>query len=312
MRFIHDSINLRDYVKAPEFAPKVRRASDFMEDVATALDPVARTEEKYPSMLSQKARQLRFRPKEVTCWGGFNGHRKSMFTSQVALDLAVQRQKVLVVSLEMTPVVTMTRMTRQALESAFPGRQQVADFHRWTDDRLWLFDHVGRLDVDNALALCRYFASEFGGQHVFLDSFMKICDSEESMDKQKAFTTGLCEVADETGLHLHVIVHCRKPGTGDESKRPTKYDIKGTGSISDQAHNVVMVWSNKAKQEKLERNPHDFDAQAEPDAVVACEKQRNGSWEGALKFWHHEGSLRFCDERTTPVEPYNFQGARRA
>jgi len=82
MRFIPDSINLRDYVKAPEFAPKVRRASDFMEDVATALDPVTRTEEKHPAMLSKKARQLRFRPKEVTCWGGFNGHRKSMFTSK--------------------------------------------------------------------------------------------------------------------------------------------------------------------------------------------------------------------------------------
>lgn len=304
MKLIPDTINLGDYSKAPEFAPKIRRASDFLADVTAALDPVAKTEERFPAMLSRKAKGLRFRPQEITCWGGFNGHRKSMFTSQVALDLAVQKQKTLVVSLEMTPVLTMTRMTRQAAGSAFPGRNQISKFHEWTDDRLWLFDHVGRLTVDNALALCRYFAAEHGGQHVFLDSFMKICDSEESLDQQKAFTTALCELADETGLHLHVIVHCRKPGSGDESKRPSKYDIKGSGSISDQAHNIVMVWSNKAKQEKLERNPHDFDALAEPDAVVSCEKQRNGSWEGALKFWMHEPSLRFCDDRQSPVEPY--------
>lgn len=306
MRTIPDHIDLSDYVKAPAFAPKVRPASDFLAGVVEALDPHQKTEDSHPSMLSSKARQLRFRPREITCWGGFNGHRKSMFTTQVALDLAAQQQRSLVVSLEMTPVATMSRMTRQALGEAFPSRQQIARFHGWTDDRIWLFDHVGRLDVDNALALCRYFASEHGGQHVFLDSFMKVCDSEESLDKQKAFTTALCEVADETGLHLHVIVHCRKPSTGDESRRPTKYDIKGTGSISDQAHNVVMVWSNKAKAEKLERNPNDFDAQAEPDAVVACEKQRNGSWEGAMKFWHDPGSLRFCDDRTSRVQPYNF------
>lgn len=307
MRFITDSIDLSEYAKAPEFAPKVRRASDFVGEVMSALDPCAKSEDKDPSMLSKKARQLRFRPKEITCWSGYNGHRKSMLTSQVALDLAAQRQKTLVVSLEMAPVVTLARMTRQALGTAFPGRQQIAEFHRWTDERLWLFDHVGRLDVPNAIALCRYFAHELGGQHVFLDSFMKICGSEEKLDEQKEFVTGLCEVADETGLHLHVITHCRKPNSGDEGKRPSKYDIKGSGSISDQAHNVVIVWSNKAKQEKLERNPHDFDALAEPDAVMACEKQRNGSWEGALKFWLHEGSLRFCDERTTAVSPYSFQ-----
>lgn len=308
MRTIPDHIDLSDYARAPSFAPKVRPASDFRNGVLEALDPTQEVEERHPSMLSPKARQLRFRPREITCWGGFNGHKKSMFTSQVALDLAAQRQRSLIVSLEMSPIATMARMTRQALGQAHPSKLWIGKFHEWTDDRLWLFDHVGRLDVDNALALCRYFASEMNGQHVFLDSFMKICDSEESMDKQKAFTTGLCEVADETGLHLHVIVHCRKPGSGDESKRPTKYDIKGTGSISDQAHNVVMVWSNKAKQEKLERNPNDFDALAEPDAVMSCEKQRNGSWEGALKYWHDPSSLRFCDDRLTRVQPYHFGG----
>lgn len=229
-----------------------------------------------------------------------------MFTSQVSLDLAAQRQKVLVVSLEMSPVATMARMTRQALAQACPEPSHINHFHKWTDDRLWLFNHVGRLSVDDSLAVCRYFASEFQGQHVVLDSFMKICGSEERMDEQKEFVTRLCEVADETGLHLHVVTHCRKPPQGGEEKRPTKYDIKGSGSISDQAHNVVIVWSNKAKQEKLERNPHDMALLAEPDVVMACEKQRNGSWEGALKFWFHEDSLRFCDERTSRVDPYRL------
>lgn len=304
MQLVPDRIDLRDYMKAPAFASKVHKASDFLAQVQEVINPTQAAQSHGTAMLSPKARGLRFRPGEVTCWAGYNGHRKSMFTSQVALELGAQRERCLIVSLEMSPASTMARMTRQAMGLFNPPRHAVKEFHHWTDDRIWLFDHVGRLDTDTALALCRYFAEELKGQHIFLDSMMKVCESEERLDEQKAFVTGICEVAHETGLHMHVVTHCRKPPSGDEGKPPTKYDIKGSGSISDQAHNVVMVWANKAKKDKLEANPLDLRTKDEPDALVTCEKQRNGSWEGRLKYWFDEGSMRFLDDRTSPVEPY--------
>jgi len=57
----------------------------------------------------------------------------------------------------------------------------------------------------------------------------------------------------------------------------------------------------------MEANPYDHTIGEEPDAVVSCEKQRNGDWEGKLKFWFHPGSLRFCDDRTSGVEEYVLQ-----
>ena len=305
MKLIQDDIDLSAYMDTPDFRAKVRSAADFREATKLALRPPEQAE-RFPEILIPNAHDtIAFRPGEVTAWVGYNGHRKSMFTTQVALDMAVQEQRVLIVSLEMQPQDTMARMTRQATGVAFPSPSMIDRFHEWTDGRLWLFDHVGTISVDHAFALCRYFRKEIGGHHVFLDSMMMICTSEERLDEQKMFSTGVCRLAQETGLHVHVITHCRKPMHGDD-KVPTRYDIRGSGAISDQAHNVMAVWMNKAKYAKLEQDPGDMDAHCEPCAVVKCDKQRGGKWEGKIKLWNDSRSLRFCEDRISEVRPYAF------
>jgi twinkle protein len=305
MQMIPDDIDLSSYMDTPDFHAKVRSAADFRDLVKLGLRPPEKAKQ-YPGMLIPNAHNtIQFRPGEVTAWVGYNGHRKSMFTSQVALDMAVQGERVLIVSLEMDPAATIQRMVRQATGVAFPSDSMVDQFHDWTRGKVWLFDHIGTISVDHAFALCRYFKEQLDGTHVFLDSMMMICTSEERLDEQKKFSTGVCRLVQETGLHAHVITHCRKPMHGDD-KVPTRYDIRGSGAISDQAHNVIAVWMNKAKYAKLEQNPNDFEAAEEPCAVVKCDKQRNGKWEGKFKLWNDSRSLRFCDNRTSEVLPYRF------
>jgi twinkle protein len=255
-------------------------------------------------MFSTKLRGLvDFRPGEVTVWAGYNGHRKSMFTSQVALDLCVQRQPTLIASMEMSPGRTLARQARQAFGTAKPGQEELAAFAKWTDGRLWIFDHLGKVRPHLMLAVCNYFAAELKGRHVFIDSFMMVCESEERLDEQKQFMGEVIRTAEETGLHLHLIAHCRKPQSG-EDKPPTKYDIKGSGSLTDQASNVITVWSNKPKAAALEKNPNDPAAMAEPDQLVSVEKQRNGEFEGRLKLWLDKRSFRFLDSADADCEPY--------
>ena len=67
--------------------------------------------------------------------------------------------------------------------------------------------------------MCRYFAEELGGSHVVIDSMMMVCASEEHLDEQKQFVTDLVRLSQETGLHVHLVTHCRKPQGGDESRR---------------------------------------------------------------------------------------------
>jgi len=296
-----DSLDLSDYMAAPDLTAKVRPASQYAQDVAQEFAD-AENRVRHPTMLANKSRGLEFRPGEVTVWAGYNGHRKSMFTSQVALDLSCQKQRTLIASLEMAPVQTLKRMVQQAAATAIPMRKEVDAFHRWADGKLWLFDHVGIIEPETCLALCRYFAEAYKGQHVFIDSMMMVCKSEEKLDEQKQFVTSLVRLAVETGLHLHLIAHCRKPNATGDDLPPTKYDIKGTGSITDQSHNVITVWGDRKKKQAMESG-QPYDA-AKPDALVTVEKQRNGAWEGRLMYWFNPACLRFLADRMDDCHPY--------
>lgn len=303
-----DSIDFAAYERSTETAHKVRPASDFADDLEAEF--MAREGGKrYPTMASTKvASVIEFRPGEVTAWAGFNGHRKSMLVSQVVLDLCAAGERVLVASFEMTVGKTLARMAQQCSGTSRPDAAWRRAFTEWTRGRLWLFDHLGSTTPDMAVGLCRYFATERKGGHVVIDSMMMVCASEESQDEQKQFVTALCRVALECGLHVHLVVHARKPQNGSEERPPTKYDIRGSAAISDQCANVITVWMDKAKARELEANPLNEELREKPDAIVSIEKQRNGSWEGRIRLWFDNTSLRFCDDRISAVLPYDLLG----
>lgn len=297
-----DEIDFAAYMRMTDCKAKVRPASQFVDDLVEDFD-MTRERKRAPSMFSSTlGRALEFRQGEVTIWAGYNGHRKSMFTGQVMAELCVERQRVLACSYEMMPRHTLGRMARQVLGGSVLARSTIERFMRWTDDRLWIFDHMGRIKPDEQLAVLQYFAAECAGQHVFIDSMMMVCESEESLDEQKQFMTDLVRLAQETGLHLHLVAHCKKPL--DEQKPPTKYDIRGSAAISDQAHNVVMVWSDRARAAALRKYPSDETWLEKPATKVQIAKQRNSHGEGVFDYWLHEASMRFTDTRTEPVEPF--------
>jgi twinkle protein len=305
-QLIPDDFDYQAYERSTECRAKVRRASLFAEDLKAKFRP-AEDAPKAPHMFSTKLRNvMRFRPGEVTCWTGYSKHKKSIFTGQLALDLCVQRERVLMASFEMYPRETLGRMAQQMFASDCPAQASLDKFSEWTDGRLWLFDHVGRINPVQCIAVAKYFAEECGGTQMFIDSMMMVVASEDKNDEQKQFATDIIRVAQETGLHIHLITHCRKPQGGDESKPPTKYDVRGSAAITDQAHNIVTVWFNKAKQAALQRDPNSPEAE-KPDAAVTVEGQRNGPFEGRVQLWFDDASLRFLDDRISPVEPYSLQ-----
>ena len=305
-QLLKDSIDFAQYERDTECQLLVRKASMFADDLEEQFEPSKRRAA--PSMLSTKlAHAIEFRPGEVTTWAGYNGHKKSMFTGQVTLDLCRQNQRSLVMSLEMPPGRTLGRMAKQACANDMPNAARRAEFMAWTDRKLWLFDHVGRLNPSKCLAVLRYFAEVLHGQHVFIDSFMKVCESEERLDEQKAMVGNLCDVAKETGLHVHLIAHCRKPNGGAEDKPPTKYDIKGSGAISDQCHNVILVWDNKPKKVEMAKQFPDNEVRKQPDFLVILDKQRNGEVEGKFGLSFDTRSLRFADSDSAPIEAYRME-----
>lgn len=292
MRLIDDSVDLSSYLKEPEDAHKVRPAGDWAQDVIDSFYR-PRSTPKIGLGFQKTWGDFECRPAEVSLWAGINGHGKSQFVGHVGLNLCQQGERICIASLEMSPPRVMARMSRQAWGAGEPSMDFIRKFHAWTDNRLWLYDHVGNSNPDTMIAIIRYAVDRFKVRQFVVDNLTKVVDGEDNYNAQKDFVNRLCTVAHDTGVHVHLVAHVRK--SKSEKEQPGKFDVKGAGSITDLVDNVFIVWRNKAKEEAA-RNGADFDP-TEPDTILQLEKQRNGETEGHYGFWFDRDSLQYLENK---------------
>lgn len=253
---------------------------------------------------SKTHHNIRIRPYEVSIWAGINGHGKSLALSQVVIGLAQQNVKTLIISPEMPVVRTMARMTRQGVGIDRPAPAAIEKFHDWTDNKVWLYDEKMSLRPETVIALCWYAAKHLKLDHVIIDSLMKCGIAEDNWNKQKWFVNELCTCAYNTGLHISLVAHSKK--TESENRMINKFEIKGTGTLTDMVDNVFTVWRNKRKEVEGKKPKEDRDQKImdKADAVIVCDKQRHGEWEGAVYLWFNMDSMQFHgqpDKRPTCV-----------
>jgi twinkle protein len=240
------------------------------------------------------------RHSELTIWAGENGSGKSLILGQIKLSLLKANKTVLTASLEMTPTKTLSRMVRQAIGSLNVSNGDIEQFMSWKKDKAYLFDHQGRLDAWQAIALCRYAKQHLKCEHIILDSMMKLVRGEDDFNGQKDLVDALCDVAKETKMHIHLVHHIRK---GGESNRiAEKKDIKGSGVITDLADNVILIARNRLKEKETEQNRIADNTQ--PDTFLITAKQRNGDWEGTLGLWFDKKSQQFTESFQQPIINY--------
>lgn len=287
----NDDIDFNQYLFDSEPKQKVKEKGFYAEQVA----------QYYEGTLIKKGSTLPWdtfglkiglRPSEVSVWAGVNGHGKSLMIGQVVLDLIKQGQKCLIASFEMRPEITLARMARQAIGKKIPTSEELNKFLAWKKNHLYLFEHQGIVDINTMIGVCFYASKELGVKHLVIDSLMKCVKGEDDYNGQKDFVNSLCAIAHQTGMHIHLIHHVRKGQ--DEKSAPNKFDLKGSGSITDQVDNVFIVWRNKAKA--LERQTNGTVDESNFDALLCCEKQRNGEWEGRFPLWFDENSQQYLEK----------------
>lgn len=298
---VFDDVDFALYERETDAAQKVKPASVWVQELIDRIkSPIKQKRAVMPWRKTHT--QVQFRPGEVTVWGGANGQGKSLVTGQVGLSLCAQGEKVCVASFEMKPLKTLERMARQwsafnVSDPAFHGNEDAirqfldlyGQFSEWTDGKLWLYDQQGTVTARQVCAVARYCAVEKGITHFVVDSLMKCVASEDDYNGQKMFVDELTAIARDHGMHIHLVHHIKKPA--DESHKPTKYDFKGTGAITDQVDNVIAVWRNKTKEKN--RAAGKMVADMEPDALLICDKQRNGEWEGQIGLWFDQTSMQY-------------------
>lgn len=204
---------------------------------------------------------FRFRYGEVTVWTGYNKHGKSEVLNHCIVDLCWQGDKALICSLEVQAPETYRKLIRMAM-----GRREVcekedrASFRekclRPLASKIWVYDHVGNAPITDVLNVILYAFQRYGCRQFVLDSLMKFegldGEGQDQWNKQRDFMGQVITFAATYGVHIHLVAHSKKPDKAGEAKIPRRYDISGSAYISNLPHNVIVVWRNRAKQDKLE------------------------------------------------------------
>lgn len=306
MNLIDDTIDFKEYLDYAEGSEKVLPASTFLDAVIDRIH--GETANNSPvTPWPRVGDNFQMRPGEVTLWAGINGHGKTLVTSQVALHLMVQAKKVCIASFEMKADATMARMVKQSGASGLPTHDFIRRFHNWTDGLLWIYDQQGVVDPDTLRGVMLYARNKLGVEHFFIDSMMKVVRGDDDYNGQKDFVNSVCAIAQDTGMHVHLIAHVRK--REDEYTMPNKFDVKGSGSITDLVDNVCIVWRNRSKERKLmdkQLSPAELeDTKKLPDSVLQWSKQRHFEWEGKAALWLTQGAQSFVDQLGN--SPYRWE-----
>lgn len=297
VKLITDEIDFDRYFaeQLPDMA-KVKPASSWVDGVVDRFYGQGADSTWTPSGFGKMAGKFDLRGGEVTLWAGVNGHGKTTYLSNVMLNVMQTGQKACIASPEMKPRDSMAKMTMQAAGVGSPSIPFIRAFSRWTDGKLWVYDHVGRIASSRVLAVATYARKELGIDHLVIDSLMKCGIGVDDYTGQKDFVDALCAIARDTGLAVHLVCHMRKGE--NERVAPGKFDVKGAGEIADLADNIVIVWKNLRKPEKADEESTNSD----PDAYVRIAKQRHHPWEGSFAFWFDKASQQFLEfERMRPT-----------
>lgn len=302
MNLIQDNIDWTQYEKETEEAAKIRPASDYIQMM---MDDLGKPEAIEPcSYLPwvKTHRVFAIRPGEVTLWAGVNGHGKSLVTGLMAVSQLVQSEKVCIASFEMKPRKTLDRMMKQFLgvDTQPQGdfeldtiREVYDQFRILANDKLWIYDQQGTVTPERVLAVTRYCFKELGIKQMVIDSLMKCVKDEDDYNGQKQVIDELCALARDYDAHVHLVHHLKKGNK--ETDQPDKNDVKGSGAITDQVDNLMLVWRNKQKE--IDRSAGKMVTPSDPDTVVFCRKQRNGTgWEGPIKLYFHPESMQYTSE----------------
>jgi len=250
---------------------------------------------------------LRFRYGETIIVAGVNGHGKSEGVGHLMLDAMQQGERACVASLEFRPEKWLARITRQAAGMTDPTDGYFWAVQDWFNDKLWAFDVVGTAKSNRILEVFSYARKRYGIRVFVIDNLAKCGFDEDDYNKQKSFVDKLTDFAKEHDVIVFLVAHMRK---GQDDSRPDgKMGVKGTGALTDMVDTVLVWWRNRKKEEKLKEAETigaepSLDVLEKPDAIVACEKQRNGEDEPRIALWFDKQSHQFLEREGGKIHTY--------
>ena len=256
-----------------------------------ASDP---TREGIPLPWAETSDLVRLRESEVSVWAGINGHLKSTVMSQ-CLIWAAQHTKVGLASFEMPIESTAKMMCQQSAGVDDVTEHYGKRWAAWADERVYWYRVLGGVKPLQCLGAIVAMAKR-GCKLIAVDN-LQFTGVTDDIERERLFFNQLIGLAEALKVHICIIHHVRKPPNGGDEYIPTRFDVRGGGTIVDQAHVLFIAWHNKARkqiQQKQEFGIAISDKEKDmldnqPDFKLIVAKQRNGEFEGTINLYQSPG-----------------------
>ena len=170
-----------------------------------------------------------------------------------------------------------------------------------------IYDAVGQVDIDDLMAVQYFAKAELGVTMSIIDNMTVLrLPGGDVNQAQGTLMTLLVQTARQTGLHIHVVCHTRKPSPGEQVSR---YQIRGASQLSDLADNIFMVERNERKETLLASfdttEEERVEIRRQSDTRLHLLKQRHGSsWIGVARLYFSPTSLRWYSDQKFIDRPF--------
>ena len=171
---------------------------------------------------------------------------------------------------------------------------------------LWLFVDKLTPKPEDLMSCFEYAYRRYGINVFVIDSLTNMV-RQDDYEGQQRFIEKLVNFKLAFPVTIFIVTHVRKGES--EYAAPNKYDVKGSGSITDLADGFISVWKNKKKAEQIEQaemlgeEPDEMYTK-QWDTYLEVLKNRNGMYEGKVGFEFDSKSCQYRDRKNGKARYY--------
>ena len=235
------------------------------------------------------------RPKELTIVFGSRGSYKSTVVNYLIADWIMSGNgKAGLVSYEMEPEDLLLLLAEQMANSVSVTASYIDKVIALSNETLVMVDEM--VDTPHAAVAKINAMLVMGCKLIVLDCLQRVNMPDNNINLEREFVVEITNLVRRHSAHCIIVHHSRKGSHADgDNPMPVVDDLKGSGGLADNAHNVMAVWSNKKKKDLMFKVDNGYKPDTDeqellemPDVILDVKKQRKHHFEGRIGLWRTE------------------------
>jgi len=198
------------------------------------------------------------RPGEVTISSGLTGHGKTTFAVSLIGNLMEQDIKCLIVSPEMREYYLLLELANNFHQRRVKNHKELDEFIAHASDKvhiarvfdMWTNKTKGSL-LDRVFDVIEYAIRNNGIKFILLDHlrlFLSVGQQDQERFAIDEFMQRCVRTAIAHGVHIWLIVQPKNLPA--QQKKVTMHDLKGSSTISQDAHNILLIHREQDKKKE--------------------------------------------------------------